>query len=169
MLTISDELYQQVILDHNKNPRNYGKLENPTHSALGHNPLCGDRIEVNLSIDPQGVIQEIRFVGEACAICKSSSSLMTTRVKSSSTEQAIALFGQFQQLLQKKLDLQGPHDLQKLTLFAGVWNYPARVKCAALPWHTLLSAIQKTPQVANTESGSLDMAPPAIPLSSQKN
>lgn len=139
-----DELYQQTILEHNRNPRNFKKLENPTHSAEGYNPLCGDHLWVHMRINPQGIIEEASFEGSGCAISKASASMMTAALKGKTTAQAEVLFKEFHDLVigNLKPDTQ-PNHLEKLSVFSGIWQYPSRVKCASLGWHTMHGAIQK--------------------------
>jgi nitrogen fixation NifU-like protein len=144
------ELYQQVILEHNKKPRNFGKLEPCSHHAHGLNPLCGDDIEVALSIEG-GLIADIKFQGRGCAISQASSSLMTVAVKGKSVEEAEAMAGQFREMIRGDLDpASQPNILGKLSLFQGVKDLPSRVKCAVLPWATLQGAI-KGEGTASTE------------------
>jgi len=127
------ELYQQVILEHNKKPRNFGKLEPCTHQAHGLNPLCGDDIEVSLILQ-DGLVQEIKFQGHGCAISQASSSLMTVNVKGKSLEDALTMVEQFREMIRGSLDpATDAHILGKLTLFQGVKDLPSRVKCAVLP------------------------------------
>jgi len=136
------ELYQQVILEHNKKPRNFGKLEPCTHQAHGLNPLCGDDIEVSLILQ-DGLVQEIKFQGHGCAISQASSSLMTVNVKGKSLEDALTMVEQFREMIRGSLDpATDAHILGKLTLFQGVKDLPSRVKCAVLPWATLHSALE---------------------------
>jgi nitrogen fixation NifU-like protein len=132
-------LYQEVILDHNKKPRNFGALENASHKAEGHNPLCGDHISVALNLDGER-IGGIAFHGESCAICKASASMMTTTVKGKLRADAETLIQEFRDMAIGKLDLNGHHHLGRLAVFAGVRDLPTRVKCAILPWHTLHAA-----------------------------
>ena len=137
------ELYQQVILEHNKNPRNFKKLEKATHSAEGYNPLCGDHLTVYLRVNSKNIIEEISFEGDGCAISKASSSMMTTSLKGKSLKEAQDLFGQFHKLVTGALNPdKDDHTLGKLAIFAGIWHFPARVKCASLAWHTLNGAIE---------------------------
>ena len=133
-------LYQEVILDHNRKPRNWGTLDAPTHSAEGHNPLCGDHIRVTLCVAAEAV-DAIRFEGESCAICKASASMMTAAVKGKSRADAARLIAEFRDMATGKLDTGQPHHLGRLTVFAGVRDLPTRVKCAILPWHTLHAAL----------------------------
>jgi nitrogen fixation NifU-like protein len=136
------ELYQQVILEHNKKPRNFGKLETCTHHAEGHNPLCGDQLDLTLVIE-DGLVQDIKFHGSGCAIDVASASLMTGAVKGKSVADAEAMADQFRGMVRGELDpeTQAPL-LGKLTLFSGVKNLPSRVKCAVLPWATLHAALK---------------------------
>ena len=141
-------LYQEVILDHNRKPRNYGALAGASHHAEGHNPLCGDRIDVALHLDGDR-IDAIAFEGESCAICKASASMMTANVKGKSCQEAETLIREFRDMATGKLDLaRQPHHLGRLTVFAGVRDLPTRVKCAILPWHTLHAAINAVPRTS---------------------
>ncbi len=134
-------LYQEVILDHNKKPRNWGKIADPTHHAEGLNPLCGDHIWLSLQLNGNQ-IGGIAFEGESCAICKASSSMMTTNVKGKSVEEAEQLVREFRDMATGKLDTASePNHLGHLSVFAGVRDLPSRVKCAILPWHTLHAAL----------------------------
>lgn len=145
------ELYQQVILDHNKKPQNFKKLENPTHFAEGYNPLCGDHIRVYLNVDAQGKINEITFEGSGCAISKASASMMTASLAGKTIDEAKKIFDEFHQLVIGKLDLQkSQHALGKLSIFSGIWQYPARVKCAILSWYTMKGALNNI-QAVTTE------------------
>jgi nitrogen fixation NifU-like protein len=143
-------LYQEVILDHNKKPRNYGTLAHPSHHAEGHNPLCGDHISVDLQLEGDTVAQ-VAFQGESCAICKASASMMTTAVKGKTREQAQALTQEFLAMATGKLDLSQPNQIGRLAVFAGVRDLPTRVKCAILPWHTLQAAFHSQ-GTASTET-----------------
>lgn len=145
------ELYQQVILDHNKDPRNFGKLENATHIAHGHNPLCGDKIDLYLKIE-NGKIEDVRFNGSGCAISKASSSIMTTILKGKTIEEAKDLFEKFHKAVTSDLDDNiDTIDLGKLAVFCGVREFPARIKCASLPWHTMMNALENKESVTSTE------------------
>ncbi|MGQ9643768.1 MAG: Fe-S cluster assembly sulfur transfer protein SufU [Ignavibacterium sp.] len=146
------ELYQQVILDHNKAPRNFRKIEDATNFAEGYNPLCGDNVTVYLKIDENNIIQDISFQGSGCAISKASASLMTSILKGKTVEEAEKLFNNFHDLVTDKLD-NNPHleNLGKLAVFAGVKEFPARVKCASLAWHTMLNALHNKSEKAVTE------------------
>ncbi len=146
-------LYQEVILDHNRKPRNYGTLENPSHQAEGHNPLCGDHLNVALQLQGE-TIDQIAFHGESCAICKASASMMTDAVKGGTREQAQALTQEFLAMATGKLDLNQagqPKQIGRLAVFAGVRDLPTRVKCAILPWHTLQAAFDSQ-GTASTEA-----------------
>jgi nitrogen fixation NifU-like protein len=145
------ELYQQVILDHNKAPRNFRKIENPTNYAEGYNPLCGDNVTVYLLIDDKNIIQDISFIGSGCAISKASASLMTSILKGKSVEEAEKLFHKFHDLVTDKLDDINPDEFGKLAVFAGVKEFPARVKCASLAWHTMLNALHDKKEKVVTE------------------
>lgn len=137
------QLYQEVILDHNKNPRNYGKLEGYDLVGVGKNPLCGDQYNVYIKVS-DNIITEVKFDGSGCAISKASASLMTTLVKGKTTQQADKLFEDFQKVITTKIeDEVDTEQFGKLIVLAGVREFPARVKCAGLAWHTLHSAIQK--------------------------
>ncbi|MFA7342960.1 MAG: SUF system NifU family Fe-S cluster assembly protein [Terrimicrobiaceae bacterium] len=135
---MDNELYQAVLLQHSKKPRNFGPLENPTHAADGHNALCGDEISVALRIEG-GTLAEAKFSGSACAICTASASIMTGEVKGLTCEAALALAGNFR-LLAK--DGTAPDVPKKLEVLGGVHQFPQRVKCAVLPWETLVNAIR---------------------------
>jgi nitrogen fixation NifU-like protein len=144
-------LYQEVILDHNRKPRNYGTLAHASHKAEGHNPLCGDHLSLTMNLDGDR-IDGIAFHGESCAICKASASMMTATVKGKTRAEAETLIGEFRDMATGKLDLTGrPHHLGRLTVFAGVRDLPTRVKCAILPWHTLHAAFNSVVS-ASTES-----------------
>lgn len=137
-----NDLYQQVILDHNKSPRNYGILEHSTHSAEGHNPLCGDHIDIYLQVE-NGIIKDITFNGSGCAISKASASIMTTVLKGKTVEEAKILFNDFHEVVTsdptEELDSS---NFGKLAVFCGVREFPARIKCASLAWHTLTNALE---------------------------
>jgi len=135
----SKQLYQEVILDHNKKPRNYGALEQATHRSEGLNPLCGDHIRVAVRLDGDS-IREVAFQGESCAICKASASMMTAAVKGRSVQDAEGLVDSFRAMATGRASAEQTARLGRLTVFAGVKDLPARVKCAVLPWHTLHAA-----------------------------
>ena len=145
------ELYQQVILDHNKSPRNFRKMENATQSAEGYNPLCGDHIDVFLLIE-DGIVKDASFKGEGCAISKASASLMTSILKGKTVQEAEKLFEKFHSLVTGKLgDNPDIDDLGKLAVFAGVQEFPVRVKCASLSWHTMMNALKGNQEKVTTE------------------
>ena len=146
------DLYQDLILDHQKNPRNFGDLPAANHHADGFNPLCGDKISLSLQVDEQGLIQDLKFKGSGCAISKASASMMTMALKGKKTGEAERLFREFHDMVmgtQEKV----PADLGKLKVFAGVKEYPARVKCASLAWHTLEAALHDEKSVVSTDDG----------------
>ncbi len=145
------ELYQEVILDHNKNPRNFGKPEHYNHHAKGHNPLCGDSLEVFIEIDGD-VIQDIKFDGNGCAISKASASVMTTVLKGKTIEEAEELFKNFHEAITSDTSAAAENpSLGKLSVFYGVREFPARVKCASLAWHTLINALENKQDATTTE------------------
>jgi nitrogen fixation NifU-like protein len=150
MNTEFDDLYKQVILDHNKSPRNFGVLPQYSHHAEGHNPLCGDQVNITLVLK-DGVIADLKFSGTGCAISKASASIMTTLVKGKTVEEAKKLFDEFHEIITKdpgaELDMD---DVGKLVVFSGVREYPSRIKCASLPWHTLLNALENAEEEALT-------------------
>lgn len=147
-MNISDELYQQTILDYNRSPRNFHKMEGATHVAHGLNPLCGDDYWVYLKVDDAGVIREASFDGHGCAISKASASMMTLELVGKTLPEAQALFEKFHHMVTDGRET--PPDLGKLNVFSGVWKYPERVKCAALAWRAMESAI-KGDEVATSE------------------
>ena len=135
------ELYQQVILDHNKKPRNFHKLEAANHKALGHNPLCGDQLTVYARLD-NGTISDVSFEGSGCAISKAAASMMTVAVKGKTQQDVETLFEEFHRMVTGELDEENePNNLGHLKIFAGVREFPVRVKCASLAWHTLKAAL----------------------------
>ena len=136
------ELYQQIILDHNRSPRNFGPLEQANRHQEGYNPLCGDHLHVYLLLGDEGVIEEIHFDGSGCAISKASASLMTEQLKGRSAEEARAAFESFHDLVTADSDEPvDPVKAGKLVVFAGVREFPMRVKCATLAWHTMKAAL----------------------------
>jgi nitrogen fixation protein NifU and related proteins len=148
------ELYQQVILDHNKKPRNFRKLETANHSAEGFNPLCGDQLTVYLNLEDDAV-KEISFEGSGCAISKAAASMMTQAVKGKSKQQAEQLFNEFHGMVTGDEDSDEDEDkaserLGNLRVFAGVREFPVRVKCATLPWHTMHAALNNQ-ELVSTE------------------
>ncbi len=146
-----DELYQSVILDHNKTPRNFRELPPPARHADGHNPLCGDRLTVWVDVDGD-TLRNVTFLGNGCAISKASASLMTAAIKGKSRAEAMALADEFQRLVTGRLEADAERKaLGKLQALAGVSEYPVRVKCASLAWHTLKAALAGTAQPISTE------------------
>ena len=144
------ELYQEVILDHSKRPRNFGRLEADNRRAKGHNPLCGDILSLYLTVE-DGVVEDVAFEGNGCAISMASASLMTEIVKGKGEAEARALFERFHRLLTSD-DADLDHlDLDKLAVFAGVREFPVRVKCATLAWHTLAAALDRRTDDVSTE------------------
>ena len=146
------ELYQEVILDHSKRPRNFRKMEAADRKAEGFNPLCGDRVTVFVQME-DGRVKDISFLGSGCAISTASASMMTERMKGKTTDEAEAIFGLFHGLLTGQVHDQagaGP-ELGKLAVFSGVRDFPIRVKCATLAWHTLHAALEGKQQPVSTE------------------
>jgi nitrogen fixation NifU-like protein len=146
------ELYQQVILDHGKKPRNFRELKGATHHAEGFNPLCGDRVRLDLRVE-DGIIQEAAFQGAGCAISTASASMMTQALKGRSISEVEEIFEQFHDLVTGTGEDGGDEKdlLGKLEVFCGVREYPTRVKCAVLVWHTLKSALEKKDDTVSTE------------------
>jgi len=145
------ELYQQVILDHNKSPSNFRKMENATKFAEGYNPLCGDHIDIYLLIE-DGIVKDVSFKGEGCAISKASASLMTSTLKGKTVSDSEKLFEKFHDLVTGKLGENPDIDeLGKLAVFAGVQEFPVRVKCASLAWHTMINALHNKAEKVSTE------------------
>ena len=142
------ELYQQVILDHNKKPRNFRKLDTANHSAEGYNPLCGDHMTVYMDLE-NDLVKDVGFEGSGCAISKASASMMTQAVKGKSKEEAERLFKEFHLMVTGELDEESEaNSLGNLKIFAGVREFPVRVKCATLPWHTMHAALNKQDQIS---------------------
>ncbi len=145
-----NDLYQDVILDHNKNPRNFREIETATNTADGNNPLCGDALRVYVAMEDDRV-KDVAFKGSGCAISKASASMMTQIVKGKSKEEAELLFHEFQNMVTGELDAEtDENSLGKLKIFAGVLEFPARVKCASLSWHTLHAALNNE-EIISTE------------------
>ncbi len=146
------ELYQSVILDHHKKPRNFHKIADADHSAEGYNPLCGDHVTVYLKLEGD-VVKDISFEGDGCAISRSAASMMTESLKGKTKAEAEALFRRFHELLtgnEEAAETTGPA-LGKLEVFSGVREFPIRVKCATLPWHTFRAALQGKGKTVSTE------------------
>lgn len=146
-----EELYQEVILDHNRKPRNFHDLDDANREAEGHNPLCGDQVHVFLKVDDQGIIQDISFQGCGCAISTASASIMTETVKGKSLAEVQELFHVFHSLVTGKAAPASQVDLGKLAVFHGVSEFPVRVKCATLAWHTLQAALKQQATPVSTE------------------
>jgi nitrogen fixation protein NifU and related proteins len=146
------DLYQQVIVDHNKHPRNFGKLADFNHEADGYNPLCGDKLHIYLKVSEAGIIEDVAFEGEGCAISVASASLMTEAMKGRPVSAFHNLFVGFQHMVTSDL-AEAPDEkhMGKLAVLAGVREFPSRIKCATLCWHTLQSALQDKPEPAKTE------------------
>lgn len=145
------ELYQETILDHNRRPRNFHKLEGANRVAEGYNPLCGDKLTIYLKIE-NNAVKDISFQGSGCAISMASASMMTQSVKEKTVDTVHSLFENFHNLLTgKHQETPLTEKLGKLSVFAGVLEFPARVKCATLPWHTLRAALENRKETASTE------------------
>ena len=146
-MDVFKDLYQQLIIDHNQNPKNFRRLGNPSHSAEGHNPLCGDEITISF-IEKGGIIDDITFLGTGCAISKASASIMTSTLKGMKVEDARVLFENFHTLATTG---ESSGDMGKLSVLSGVYKYPARVKCATLAWHTFKGALNHLTETIKTE------------------
>jgi nitrogen fixation NifU-like protein len=147
------ELYQEVILDHSKKPRNFGPLEGATGKADGHNPLCGDRATVFIRVDGD-TVSDVKFQGAGCSISTASASMMTESIKGKSRADVEALFSRFHALVTRDSSAASAEPdpaLGKLAVFSGVWEFPVRVKCASLPWHTLKAALEGDAHPVSTE------------------
>jgi len=145
------DLYQQVILDHSRSPRNYLKLGSANRIAEGHNPLCGDRVTVYLLLE-EDRIRDVSFQGEGCAISKASASLMTEMLKGKTRAEAQAIFHKFHDLItSSEPNPANTEELGKLGVFAGVHKFPARVKCAILPWHAIAATLEGKQNIVSTE------------------
>ena len=150
------ELYQEIILDHGKNPRNLRKTENFNKDAKGHNPLCGDKVHVYLKLNENKKVEDISFEGQGCAISMASASIMTDLVRGKEEKEVKEIVNDFLEMIKEKNELNNRilHDDEKTKLMclSGVKNYPMRVKCATLSWHTLTSAINNSQEEINSES-----------------
>jgi nitrogen fixation protein NifU and related proteins len=142
------DLYQETILDHNKRPRNFKKLEDANRTADGYNPLCGDKVKVYLRVE-DGKVKDLSFEGSGCAISKASASVMTESLKGKTVEEVDAIFKRFRDLVMGKSGESD--DLGKLVVFSGVCEFPTRVKCATLAWHALQAALQGGQEAVSTE------------------
>lgn len=151
MLSELDDLYQQVIIDHSKRPRNFREIADADFKAEGYNPLCGDRVNVFVKLNGS-TLNDVSFTGSGCAICTSSASLMTETIKGKTRDQAQALFEGVHDLVIGKSDAESvASTLGKLAVFSGVRRFPMRVKCATLPWHTLNAALDQRRELVSTE------------------
>jgi len=148
------ELYQEVILDHSRHPRHFGALDNATHRADGHNPLCGDRVTVMLALDEAGRVADIRFQGKGCAISQASASMMTEMLAGRTVAEAEKLMEGFLHLVkgEKAADLS-PDDREHLDVMSGISEFPMRVKCATLAWHTFRNAVEEGETSADAKAG----------------
>ncbi|MBU0723623.1 MAG: SUF system NifU family Fe-S cluster assembly protein [Alphaproteobacteria bacterium] len=148
------DLYQEVILDHGKRPRNFRQIDNASHHAHGHNPLCGDQLVVYLALDEAGVVQDVSFVGKGCAISTASASLMTEILKGKSEAQAKRLFELFHAMCtgEDSPSAEGLEDeMERLEVLSGVREFPSRVKCATLAWHTVTAAMAGQDQISTED------------------
>ena len=144
------DLYQEIILDHGKSPRNFGKPESFTAEADGYNPLCGDKVHIYVTLK-DGRVEDVHFEGRGCAISMASASLMTEVLVGKTETEARALFDKFHELVTTEHDLVGDDDFDRLVVLGGVRQYPSRIKCATLAWHTFNNAITGTAEPAKTE------------------
>ena len=146
------DLYQEVVIDHGKQPRNFRKLDGATGTAEGFNPLCGDQLTLYVKL-VDGVIEDIAFQGSGCAISKASASLMTAALKGKKQQEALALFGRVHVLLTEgPSGAVNPEEVGKLAALSGVWEFPMRVKCATLAWHTLREALERSAAAVPAEA-----------------
>ena len=152
MLDELRDLYQEVILDHGKDPRNFRKPDNANCEAAGHNPLCGDRLVVYLSVDESNIVQDAAFLGNGCAISMASASMMTEIILGKTKIEAEELFRRFHEIctLDEEVDFSEDEDVERLMVLSGVRQFPVRVKCATLAWHTMDAAL-KGEEEATTE------------------
>ena len=150
MLDDLRELYQEVILDHGKGPRNFRKPDNANCEATGHNPLCGDRLIVYLSVDENDIVQDAAFLGNGCAISVASASMMTEIMQGKTRAQAEALYKRFHEMCTTdgKVDFSDDEDIEKLMVLSGVRQFPVRVKCATLAWHTMDAALKGETEIS---------------------
>lgn len=146
------QIYQQLILEHNKNPRNFGDLPEATHTAEGYNPLCGDRLSLKLKLGADGKIESVKFMGDGCAISRASASMMTQALIGKTIPEAEALSTDFLSMLKDKNFEAGKLDaMGKLKIFSGIWQFPSRVKCAALAWHAYRASVSDGQKRISTE------------------
>jgi len=144
------ELYQQVILDHNKSPRNFKKLESANRTAEGYNPLCGDHYTLFVEMDGE-VIRDVGFQGSGCAISKASASIMSLTLKGKTKSEAESLFDQFHKMVMGEVDSADAEKMGRMAAFSGVHDFPTRIKCASLAWHTMNSILEGSESVVTTE------------------
>lgn len=144
------ELYQDIILDHSKRPRNFGKLDGANREARGYNPLCGDRVMLELKVEGDRVV-DAKFEAKGCAISVASASMMTDMIKGKTAAEARALFAQFRGLVTGKPANGGGEDMDRLAALSGVKDFPSRIKCATLPWHALAAALDGKQAEVKTE------------------
>ena len=149
-MTDLTDLYREVILDHNRKPRNFGEIEGADRVIEGVNPLCGDRMTLYVKLDNDR-IDDVRFKGTGCAISVASSSLMTERIKGSTVDESLTLFEQVHRMLTEQTDAEQSVDLGKLAALSGVREYPSRIKCASLAWHALKTALTGDDEAVSTE------------------
>ena len=149
------DLYQELIVDHSKKPRNFREIPDANHCADGFNPLCGDKLRLYVDVDDEGIIRDAAFTGSGCAISTASASIMTGMIKNQPVERARDMFQTFHTLVTRPHEEFDPADaglgLGKMAVFAGVNEFPARVKCATLAWHTLKNALEDKEEAARTE------------------
>ena len=151
MMSQLRELYQQVILDHSKRPRNFRAMANGARQAEGFNPLCGDRVTVYLELQDD-TVADVSFTGSGCAICTASASMMPQLLKGKTVAEVERMFGKFRDLVMGEVEMDDAlEDLDKLAVFAGVRQFPLRVKCAVLPWHTIKAALAGEAEAVTTE------------------
>lgn len=143
------ELYQEVILDHGKNPRNFHASDDATNEARGNNPLCGDQLVIYLTLDSEKKVADASFVGKGCAISMASASMMTDLLKGRSVDEAQAMFDAFHKMCTgEETDVELAEDVEKLRVLSGVREFPTRVKCATLPWHTMVAALEGEDEIS---------------------
>ena len=148
------ELYQEVILDHSRHPRHFGALDNATHKAEGHNPLCGDRVTVMLALDEQGRVADIKFQGKGCAISQASASMMTELLAGRTVAEAEKLMEGFLHLVKgEEAGGLSPDDREHLDVMSGISEFPMRVKCATLAWHTFKNAVEEGETAVDAKAG----------------
>jgi nitrogen fixation NifU-like protein len=152
-MTSATDLYQEIILNHSRHPRHFGRLENATHHIKADNPLCGDSYEVFLRVDEGGIIRDATFEGAGCAISKASASLMTDAVIGHSIQDFETLFARFHDLVRGTGTAPAPDSMGKLAAFSGIWKFPARVKCAILCWHAARTALAGTTPEGTAPAG----------------